>query len=114
MFPIITNFQTLTGRAPVFLGAEVGNIADDTVVLTYNKSPDPASKPATGDFAVAGTVQTITAVTYIGNTIRLTMSASLLNTDVLTVSYTQGSNPIQDTSKNESLDLTTESVTNNI
>ena len=114
MFPIITNFQTLTGRAPVFVSAEVGNIADDTVVLTYNKSPDPTSKPATGDFAVAGTAQTITAVDFINNTVRLTMSANLLNTDVLTVSYTAGVDPLMDTSKNESLDLTTESVTNNV
>jgi hypothetical protein len=110
----ITNFQTLTGRAPVFLDAEVGLIADDIIVLRYGKSPDPASEPATTDFAVAGTSETITTVTFIGNTVRLTMSSDLLSSDTLTVSYTAGSNPLRDTSINESVDLVTESVTNNI
>lgn len=114
MFPIITNFQTLTGKAPLFLDAEVGRVADDIIVLRYSKSPDPASEPATTDFSVAGTSETITAVTFIGNTVRLTMSDDLLSSDTLTVSYTQGANPLQDTSINESEDLTTESVTNNI
>ena len=114
MLPIITNFQTLTGKAPVFLDAEVGRVAINIIVLRYNKSPDPASEPATTDFAVAGTSETITDVTFIGNTVRLTMSDDLLSTDTLTVSYTKGSNPLQDTSQNESVNLVTESVTNNI
>jgi len=114
MLPIITNFQTLTGRAPVFLDAEVGRVASDIVVLRYNKSCDPVSEPATTDFAVAGTVQTITDVTFIENTVRLTMSAVLLSTDTLTVSYTKGINPLRDTSINESVNLVTEPVINNI
>ena len=110
----ISNFQTLTGRAPVFQDAEVGRLANDIIVLRYGKSCDPASVPATSDFSVAGTVQTITTVTFINNEVRLTMSLALLNTDVLTVSYTKGVNPLKDTSQNESSNLVTESVVNNI
>ena len=114
MFPIITNFQTLTGLAPVYLRSEVGNVADDTIVLTYNKTLNYDSVPATTDFAVAGTSETITAVDIYGSEIFLTMSNDLLSTDTLTVSYTKGSNPIQDSSINESVNLVTESVINNI
>lgn len=114
MFPIITNFQTLTGLAPVYLRSEVGNVVDDTIVLTYNKTLNYDSVPATGDFTVAGTLETITAVNIYGSEIHLTMSNDLSDSDTLTVSYTKGSNPIQDSSINESIDLVTESVVNNI
>jgi len=63
---------------------------------------------------VAGTAQTITDIIFWGNDVRLVMSAVLLNTDTLTVSYTKGANPLQDTSKKESVNLVTEPVTNNI
>lgn len=110
----ISNYQTLTGVAPVFQWAEVGNVAADIIVLKYGKNPDPASVPGTGDFTIAGTAETITDVTMVGDIIQLTMTGNLIDTDVLTVSYTKGSNPIQDTSGNESVNLVTESIVNNI
>lgn len=110
----ISNFQTLIGLAPFFIDAEVGLLANNIIVLNYSKSPDPASEPATTDFTVAGTIQTITDVIFWGNEVRLVMSADLLNTDTLTVSYTKGANPLRDTSNKESVNLVTESVTNNI
>ena len=112
--PIISNFQTLTGKAPVYLKSEVGLVTAAIIVLTYNKTLDYSSVPATTDFSVAGTLETITALNIYGSTIYLTMSANLSHTDVLTVSYTKGTNPVQDSSVNESVDLVNESVTNNI
>ncbi len=109
-----SNFQTLMGLAPLFIDAEVGRLANDTVVLTYSKGFDAASIPATTDFTIAGTAQTITDVEFWGNEVRLVMSAALLNTDVLTVSYTKGTNPLRDSSIKESVDLVTESIVNNI
>ena len=114
MFPIISNFQTIMGKAHLFLRAETGLLADDIVVLVYNQTLSQDSIPATGDFAVAGTGQTISDVGIFGSTVRITMTADLLTSDVLTVSYTKGSNPIQDSSVNESVDLVTESVVNHI
>lgn len=113
MLPIITNFQTLTGVAPFLIGAEVGLVASNTVVLTYSKSCDPSSVPATGDFAVSGTVQTISTVTFYYNQVRLTMSGDLLSTDTLAVSYTPGTNKLKDTSNNLAVALSSEPVTNN-
>jgi len=110
----ITNYPTLTGLAPVFQWAEVGNVADDIIVLKYGKNPDPDFVPDELDFSVDGTLETITNVDIVGDTIRLTMSDSLLSTDDLTVSYIKGTNPIQDTSGHESLDLTDREVINNI
>ena len=111
---IITNFQTLTGRAPVFQDAEVGRVANNIIVLRYNKACDPSITPATTDFSVSGTVQTVSSIDFVGNTVRLTMSAALQNTDVLAVSYTPGINKLQDTSGNLAVALSSESVTNNI
>lgn len=114
MFPLITNFQTLTGKAPVFLKAEVGLVTSAIVVLTYNKTLSYDSVPATMDFSVGGTLETITALNIYGSTIYLTMSGNLQLTDVLTVSYTKGVNPIQDSSVNESVNLVNKPVVNNI
>jgi len=110
----ISNFQIITGKAPVFLYAEVGNVAADKVIVAFNKTVWPGSEADKADFAVAGTSETISTLTLDNHNIILTMSGNLLNTDVLTVSYTQGSNPVQDSSGNESVDLVTEPVINNI
>ena len=106
------NFQTLTGKAPVFLKAEVGLIGDDIIVVIHNKSISPDYIPVTGDFAVAGTAETISSLAIKGHAIWLTMSGDILPSDTLTVSYTKGSTPIQDSSRNESENIVTESVVN--
>ena len=109
---LITNFPTLTGLAPVYLRSEVGNVADNVIVLTYNKTLNYNSVPATTDFAVAGTYETIISVNIYGSEIFLTMSGNLISSDILTISYTKGSNPIQDSSINQSVNLVTKSIVN--
>jgi len=112
MVQIVSNFQTIMGKAPTYLHSSVGLVGDGIIVLTYNKSLNPDSIPATGDFSVAGTAATITEVTIHGPNIRLAMSSDIVPTDVLTISYTKGANPIQDSSVRESVNLVTESISN--
>lgn len=102
------------GSAPVFQSAEVGNVADDTLVMTYNQTLDSGSVPATTDFSVDdGAANAVTNVSISGTDVTLTLTNSVNAGDTVVVSYTAGANPIQDTSGNDAANLTNESVTNN-
>ena len=98
--------------APILASVEVGDVADDEIVLTYDETLDD-STPATGDYSVAGTVETISSVTVNGLTVTLAMSGVIYDFQTITISYTAGANPIRDAALNESANLTNEAVTNN-
>lgn len=101
---------------PEFISAEVGEVNDTSLVITYDEALNESSTPATGDFAVTrdSTPDTVTDVDVSGTTVTLTLSDPVRVVDVVTFSYTSGTNPLKDAYQNECIDLTDESVTNNV
>lgn len=100
---------------PVLTSAIVSDGAASTLVLTYNEALDATSTPVVGDFVVNdGAVNTVTAVVVSSTTVTLTLTNAIDNGDTVVVSYTAGTNPIQDTAGNYAANLTTQAVTNNV
>lgn len=101
------------GTAPVFVSAVVENATPTKVTLTYDQTLDMGSVPATTDFTLDG--KTISLVEVSGATVTLTVSVTYDWGDVIAVSYTKGSNPIQGSVGGVDADnLVSQSVTNNI
>ncbi|MCY4583357.1 MAG: SwmB domain-containing protein, partial [Chloroflexi bacterium] len=104
----------VTGDAtvPTFSSATVDGTE---LTLNYNEALDTASVPATADFtvSVAGTNQTPTGVAVAGQTVTLTLGTAATAGQTVTVSYTAGTNPIQDLAGNDAAALTSQAVTNN-
>ena len=98
---------------PVIQSAEVGNSADNIIVMTYDKALDISSTPATTDFTTSPS-KTISSVVVLGSDVIITCDTDFLSTDTVTISYTQGTNPIQDLAGNPAANLTNYAVTNNI
>lgn len=101
--------------APLYVSSVVENASPSSLVLTYNETLDATSVPATTDFTVNdGAANAVTNVAISGTDITLTLTNAIDNGDVVVVSYIKGVNPIQDADANESVNLTNESVTNNV
>lgn len=87
----------------------------DSITLTYSETLDGASIPANGDFTVNTAANGAIAV----NTIDITDAvisldlASAVGNGTITLSYSPGSNPIQDSAGNDAAALSSESVANN-
>ena len=83
-----------------------------TLILTYGEALKAAPLPATGDFTVtvAGSARSVSSVAISGVTVTLTLSSAVTAGQAVTVSYTAGTNPIQDAAGNEAADLTNRSV----
>lgn len=110
------NYYNLTDiTAPLYVSSEVGNVDATSLILTYDSSLDTGSVPATTDFSVNdGAANVVTNVSISNNKVDLTLTNAIENGDTVIVSYTKGSNPIQDSSENEAVNLSSESVTNNV
>ena len=103
--------------APSLLSAVVETANPNQIVLTYDETLDGSSVPAAADFSANGTssgAKTITGVSISGSTLTLTASSNFETLETITVSYTAGTNPIQDISGNPSANLTNQAVVNNI
>lgn len=100
---------------PALSSGEVGAVADNKIVLTYTEPLDPASVPATGDFAIAGSglPATISSVAVSGSTVTLTLSSDIYDFELLKVSYTAGTNKIRDLNMNNAANLSAQLITNN-
>jgi len=99
--------------APVLVSATVEDAAPADVILTYDKALDEASTPATTDFILAG--KTISLVVVSGTTVTVTVSVAYEYGDTITISYTAGDNPIQESiSGIDALSFSDQAVTNNI
>lgn len=91
------------------------SVEDDNhagVIFTYNERLDESSVPAVGDFAFSGG-RTATAVDVTLNVVTVTVDTPYSFGNVITASYTPGTNKIQDLSGNDAASLTTEPVDNN-
>lgn len=94
--------------------AEIGNVADNKIVLLYSRSLDTGSVPATGDFSVGGTSETVSAVGVAGSSVTITLTGNVGSADTITITYTAGANPIRDLDENNVDNLVSQAVTNNI
>ena len=86
--------------APELVTAQVDG---ETLTLTYNEALDTGSAPAPGDFSVsvAGQTAPVSGVALSGSALTLTLAVAVVNRDSVTVTYTPGSNPIQDLAGND-------------
>ena len=91
-----------------------GNVAGTSVTLYYGKTLDTDSTPATGDFTVtaASSAQTVSSVSMSETAVTLTLASAVAASQTVTVSYTAGTNPIQDLAGNDAANLANEAVTN--
>ncbi|WP_173202222.1 Ig-like domain-containing protein, partial [Geobacter sp. SVR] len=103
--------------APVFSTATIDGT---TLVLTYTEnggSGFAGTTPATTDFTVtkggSGVGVTGVVVDAAHNTVTITLAAAVIHADTVKVSYTAGTNKIQDVAGNNAANLVNQTVTNN-
>ncbi len=86
----------------------------DSLVLDYDENLDGSSVPSTADFTVniGGLPVTISNVVVSSDSVLLILQNPISPSDVITVSYTAGSNPVRDISLNNVANLTNSPVTN--
>ena len=85
-----------------------------TLTLTYGESLDGSSTPATDAFTVtvAGSGRTVTYVSVSGRVVTLTLASVVAHDETVTVSYSPGTNPIQDAAGNAATGLSNDPVRN--
>ena len=100
---------------PPILQSIETDVAGTRVVLTYGEALDTSSVPVAGDFTLSPS-RTITNVEITGANLAvvLTVSSAFLFDDMITLDYTAGTNPIEDDAGNAAVDLSGQSVTNNV
>ena len=96
--------------APVFQSASVNGAA---LTMTYNEALNTGSVPANGDFAISGGHSVTGRNVDPGSTVVLTLSPAVVNGETITLSYTKGTNPIEDVAGNDAANLVNSAVTNN-
>jgi uncharacterized repeat protein (TIGR02059 family) len=115
----VTNGSTVDVTAPTFVSAAMSG--DKTkVILTYNEALGTTTAPTTA-FAVLVNSATrgVSSVAVSGLTVQLTLATAVTEGQTVTVAYTAPSssalttnNAVQDTSGNDAVTLTAQSVTN--
>lgn len=98
---------------PPVLVTAIIDASGTILTLTYNKNLDSGSVPATGNFALGGTIRTVSLVGVTGNTVILTLSGSVTPAATINISYTAGISPIRDNIGNLAANLSGQNVTNN-
>lgn len=114
--PNLWNFRTmiLDKQVPVISSSAMSN--ESYIVLTYDKTLDQASIPATVDFRVTvnGSSNPVTNVAINGTTVTLTLQYKAPVGQNVVMSYTRGVNPIRDISKNMAANLSNRVVVNTL
>ena len=108
----VTNNTAADTTAPTLSSATVNGVS---LVLTYNEALDTGSTPAATDYTVtvARSQRDIVAVAISGSAVTLTLSPAVTDGQAVTVSYTAGTNPVQDAAGNDAAALSNQTVTNN-
>jgi uncharacterized repeat protein (TIGR02059 family) len=115
----VTNGSTIDVTAPVFQSAAMSG--DKTkVILTYNEALGTTTAPTTAFVVTVNSVsRSVTAVAVSGSAVQLTLTTAAADGQTITVAYTAPSpssatsnNAIQDTSGNDAVTLSAQSVTN--
>ena len=102
---------------PAFVSAEIGDVGNDKLVMTFDAAFNESITPATAAFSTSGITgsPSISSVAVSGVTVTLTLSGDATSGDTILVSYTQpASNPLQNASRDKSVSFTDESVTDNV
>ena len=106
--------QTVTNTtpdttAPTLTTAAVNGVS---LVLTYNEALDTGSTPAATDYTVtvAGSQRTVSDVAISGSAVTLTLASAVTDGQAVTVSYTAGTNPVQDAAGNDAAALSNQTV----
>ena len=88
-------------------GLVTAQVDGETLTLTYNEALDTGSVPVPGDFSVSvnGNTGVVSDVALSGSALTLELAVTVVNTDRVTVTYTAGSNPIQDLAGNDAADI---------
>ena len=104
--------QELTVCANLPPGLESAEVEGTSLVLTYTEDLDTRSVPLTGAYSVtvAGTAVPPSSVSVSGKKVTLTLADPVTAGQVVTATYTPGSNPVQDGSGLDALPLTGEEV----
>ena len=108
----VTN-NTLDTTAPALAATNPAVVSGDTLVLTYNEALDSGSTPAPDAYTVAGAARAVSNVAVSGSAVTLTLASAVTVGQTVTVSYTPGTTPVQDTSGNAAAAFTNQAVTNN-
>ncbi len=111
----VTNNIPSPDSPPTLQNADLG-VSGTSITLTYNKELG-SNVPSVSDYnvLVAGSSKTVTAVALRGRLLTLTLaSPPVTSGQTVTLSYTPGTNPVQDTTGNNAAALTNQTVTNNI
>ena len=109
---LIVRLLDVDDAAPALSAATVNGTR---LTLTYDEPLDGSSTPASGDFTVAGgdRARTVTRVAVRGAAVELTLDAAAEHLEAgIRVSYTPGTNPIQDVPGNQAEALSRAPVTN--
>ena len=102
--------------APVLQSVSAENNTPNQIVLTYAEliGLDPASVPAINDYVVSNRTLTNLALDTDLRTVTLTVDTPFTDSDIITVGYTAGANPLQDLAGNLAANLSNQAVINNI
>ena len=86
----------------------------NTLTLTYNERLRTISPPVTGDYAVTvdGTARALTGVSLSGSAVTLTLTSVVQAGQTVLLSYTPGSNPVEDPGGADAAALTNHPVAN--
>ena len=98
--------------APTLSSADINST---TLTLTYNEALDTGSVPDTTDFVVnvnGSPVIVNSPVAVSGTTVVLTLASAVVSGDMVTLDYTSGASPIQDSVGNDAGALSGQSITN--
>ena len=104
--------QELTVCANLPPGLKSASVDGTSLVLTYDQDLDTGSVPAADAYSVTvnGTAAEPLSVSVSGRTVTLTLANAVTTADIVTVTYTPGSNPVQDGSGLDALPLSGRTV----
>jgi uncharacterized repeat protein (TIGR02059 family) len=83
---------------PALMTTDAATVKGDKIVLSYDQDLDAGSQPAATDFTVmvAGEARMVSSAVVSGSMVTLTLASAVMPGDAVMVSYTPGTNPIQD------------------
>jgi hypothetical protein len=98
---------------PVLTSAVILNNNASKIILTYDRILNWQINPAPGDYSIAG--NTINAVNIVGNyDVEILVNNPYMTGDVVAISYTAGTNKLQDMAGGLAANLTNSPVVNNL
>ena len=110
-FPVVVLPEMVDSAAPVLSS---GVVAGAKAVLYYDEALETGSTPAAGDFTVSagGSGVSVSGVAVHLDAVVLTLGSSVAAGQSVTVTYTPGTNPVQDLAGNDAAALSGQALAN--